>query len=56
MASEQTQGVGGEFPEDPEDLLPADSVLGLDEYLAIHASLGHRTRYEICYHLVHSGR
>lgn len=55
MASERTQRVGREFPEDPEDLLPANSVLNLDEYLAMHAALGNRTRYEICYRLVHSG-
>ena len=49
MASERTQRVGREFPEDPEDLLPADSVLSLDEYLALHAALGNPARYEICY-------
>ncbi len=43
------------MPSDPADLLPADSVLSLDEYLAMHAAVGHRTRYEILYRLVHSG-
>jgi DNA-binding transcriptional ArsR family regulator len=45
--------VNGDFPEDPEDLLPEESVLSLDEYLAMHAAVGHRTRYEILYRLVH---
>jgi DNA-binding transcriptional ArsR family regulator len=55
MATNQSHPVGGEVPEDPEDLLPEDSVLSLDEYLAMHAAVGHRTRYEILYRLVHSG-
>jgi ArsR family transcriptional regulator len=55
MATDQTQPLGGEPPEDPEDLLPEDSVLSLDEYLAMHAAVGHRTRYEILYRLVHGG-
>ena len=55
MATDQTSRVGGELPEDPEDLLPEDSVLSLDEYLDMHAAVGHRTRYEILYRLVHSG-
>lgn len=55
MATDQTHTVGGNVPEDPEDLLPEDSVLSLDEYLAMHAAVGHRTRYEILYRLVHSG-
>ena len=55
MAIDQTRAVGGDFPDDPEDLLPEDSVLGLDEYLAMHAAVGHRTRYEILYRLVHGG-
>ena len=53
MATNQTQSVEGEFPEDPADLLPEESVLSLDEYLAMHAAVGHRTRYEILYRLVH---
>ena len=55
MAIDQTGAVGGEFPDDPEDLLPEDSVLSLDEYLDMHAAVGHRTRYEILYRLVHGG-
>jgi DNA-binding transcriptional ArsR family regulator len=46
---------GDDPPEDPADLLPEDSILDLDEYLAMHAAVGNRTRYEICYRLVHSG-
>jgi DNA-binding transcriptional ArsR family regulator len=53
MGTDQTQSVEGEFPEDPADLLPEESVLSLDEYLAMHAAIGHRTRYEILYRLVH---
>jgi len=45
MATNHTQTAGGEFPEDPEELLPEESVLSLDEYLAMHAAVGHRTRY-----------
>lgn len=53
MATNHT--VKGNAPEDPEDLLPDESVLTLDEYLAMHAAVGHRTRYEILYRLVHGG-
>ncbi|WP_123538117.1 winged helix-turn-helix domain-containing protein [Halosimplex salinum] len=55
MATDQTRTVDGNAPDDPEDLLPEESVLELDEYLAMHAAVGHRTRYEILYRLVHSG-
>jgi hypothetical protein len=55
MATDHTRPVSGDAPEDPEDLLPEESVLSLDEYLAMHAAVGHRTRYEILYRLVHSG-
>lgn len=55
MATDQTSSLGKDAPEDPEDLLPEDSVLSLDEYLAMHAAVGHRTRYEILYRLVHTG-
>ncbi|MFW5950091.1 MAG: ArsR/SmtB family transcription factor [archaeon] len=55
MATNPTQSVGGDLPDDPEDLLPEDSILSLDEYLAMYAAVGHRTRYEILYRLVHSG-
>ncbi|WP_440008339.1 ArsR/SmtB family transcription factor [Halomicrococcus sp. SG-WS-1] len=55
MATDQSRPGGGDLPEDPADLLPDDSVLSLDEYLAMHAAVGHRTRYEILYRLVHGG-
>ena len=55
MATDHTRTVSGDAPEDPEDLLPDESVLSLDEYLAMHAAVGHRTRYEILYRLVHGG-
>jgi len=55
MATNHTRTVEGGFPEDPADLLPEESVLTLDEYLAMHAAVGHRTRYEILYRLVHGG-
>ena len=55
MATDQARTIGEELPDDPEDLLPASSVLSIDEYIAMHAAVGHRTRYEICYRLVHSG-
>jgi len=55
MATDQTRTVGDEAPDDPADLLPEESVLSLDEYLDMHAAVGHRTRYEILYRLVHSG-
>ena len=53
MATNHTVGEG--IPEDPEDLWPEDNVLSLDEYLWMHAAVGHRTRYEIRYRLVHGG-
>ncbi|SFP21623.1 hypothetical protein SAMN05216277_10246 [Halolamina pelagica] len=52
MATNPTHSVGGDLPE---DLLPPDSVLSLDEYLAMYAAVGHRTRYGILYRLVHTG-
>ncbi|WP_433630178.1 ArsR/SmtB family transcription factor [Halomicrococcus sp. NG-SE-24] len=55
MATDHSRPGGGDLPEDPADLLPDDSVLSLDEYLAMHAAVGHRTRYEILYRLVHGG-
>jgi ArsR family transcriptional regulator len=55
MATDQTRTADGSPPDDPEDLLPEESILALDEYLAMHAAVGHRTRYEILYRLVHSG-
>ena len=41
--------------DDPADLLPKESILSLEKYLDMHAAVGHRTRYEILYRLVHSG-
>ena len=55
MATDQTRPIGGDMPPDPADLLPDDSILSLDEYLDMHAAVGHRTRYEILYRLVHGG-
>jgi len=55
MATDQTRTAGSDVPADPGDLLPEDSVLTLEEYLDMHASVGHRTRYEILYRLVHGG-
>lgn len=55
MATNHGRPVDNGAPEDPADLLPEDSVLTLDEYLAMHAAVGHRTRYEILYRLVHGG-
>jgi DNA-binding transcriptional ArsR family regulator len=55
MSIDRTSRAENDFPEDPEELLPADSVLSLDEYLAMHAAVGHRTRYEVLYRLVHGG-
>lgn len=55
MATDQTRTVGDDAPDDPADLLPEESILSLNEYLDMHAAVGHRTRYEILYRLVHSG-
>ncbi|MFC6733977.1 winged helix-turn-helix domain-containing protein [Haladaptatus sp. DYSN1] len=55
MATNRGHPGDNRVPEDPADLLPEDSILTLDEYLAMHAAVGHRTRYEILYRLVHSG-
>lgn len=55
MPTDQSRQFEGDYPDDPAELLPADSVLSLDEYLDMHAAVGHRTRYEILYRLVHSG-
>lgn len=55
MASDQTRTINGDAPDDPADLLPEESILILEEYLDMHAAVGHRTRYEILYRLVHSG-
>jgi DNA-binding transcriptional ArsR family regulator len=55
MATHRTRAAEGEVPDDPEDLLPEESVLTLEEYLDMHAAVGHRTRYGILYRLVHGG-
>jgi len=55
MATDQTRTINGDPPDDPADLLPEESILSLEEYLDMHAAVGHRTRYEILYRLVHSG-
>ena len=55
MATNHSRTLGKGTPEDPADLLPEESVLSLDDYLAMHAAVGHRTRYEILYRLVHGG-
>jgi len=55
MSKNNTDTIDEDVPDDPEDLLPEDSVLSLDEYLDMHAAVGHRARYEILYRLVHGG-
>jgi DNA-binding HxlR family transcriptional regulator len=52
---ESTPTMRVDAPYDPEDLLPEESVLSLGKYLDMHAAVGHRSRYEILYRLVHSG-
>lgn len=55
MATDQTRSRDRTVPVDPEDLLPEDSILSLEEYLDMHTAVGHRSRYEILYRLVHGG-
>ena len=55
MATVHSRTVDGDPPDDPEELLPEESVLTLEEYLDMHAAVGHRTRYGILYRLVHGG-
>jgi DNA-binding transcriptional ArsR family regulator len=55
MSTDGQRVTDPETPDDPADLLPEESVLSLDEYLDMHAAVGHRTRYEILYRLVHGG-
>lgn len=55
MSTDQRRPPRGDVPDDPEDLLPEHSVLSLEEYVEMHAAVGHRTRYEILYRLVHGG-
>lgn len=55
MATDPTSATDDDVPADPDELLPEDSVLTLDEYLAMHGAIGNRIRYEILYRLVHHG-
>lgn len=53
MGTKHTR-VGDDTPDDPDDLLPEQSVLSLDEYLEMQAAIGNRTRFEIVYRLSHT--
>ncbi len=55
MSADSERPTEEKAPDNPEDLLPGNSVLTLEEYVQMHAAVGHRTRYEICYRLVHGG-
>lgn len=55
MAANHPQSPGAAFLGEPKDLLPEDSVLSFEEYLAMYVAVGHRARYEILYRLIHSG-
>jgi DNA-binding transcriptional ArsR family regulator len=55
MSTDRSPPPDGDIPDDPAELLPDNSVLSLTEYLDMHAAVGHRTRYEILYRLVHGG-
>lgn len=55
MVTDHTRPNDRDAPDDPADLLPEESVLCLNEYLDMHAAVGHRTRYEILYRFVHRG-
>lgn len=55
MSTDRRKPPREDVPDDLEDLLPESSVLTLDEYVEMHAAVGHRTRYEILYRLVHGG-
>jgi DNA-binding transcriptional ArsR family regulator len=55
MSTDHRRDGTDDGPGDPEEQLPEESVLGLDDYLAMHAAVGQRTRYEILYRLVHGG-
>jgi DNA-binding transcriptional ArsR family regulator len=55
MSTKRTPLPEADLPTDPADLLPEESILSLSEYLDMHAAVGHRTRYEILYRLVHGG-
>lgn len=47
----KNERVANDAPDDPDDLLPEQSVLSLDEYLDMQAAVGNRTRFEIVYRL-----
>jgi DNA-binding transcriptional ArsR family regulator len=42
-------------PEDPEDLLPEQSVLSFEEYLDMQRAIGNPSRFRILYALKHRG-
>ena len=42
-------------PEDPEDLLPEQSVLSFEEYLDMQQAIGNPSRFRILYALKHRG-
>ena len=46
---------GQDAPQNPEELLPATSVLSLEEYLDMQAALGDETRFRVVYTLSHFG-
>ena len=54
MGTKHTR-ITDDTPEDPDDLLPEQSVLSLEEYLDMQAAIGNRTRFEIVYRLSHGG-
>lgn len=48
-------GTGSGEAEPPESLLPDDSVLTLEEYLAMQRAIGNETRFQILRTLKHNG-
>ena len=54
MATNDTPGPG-DAPHNPDELLPATSVLSLDEYLDMQAAIGDETRFRVVYTLSHFG-
>lgn len=48
-------GSGSSAAEPPEPLLPDDSVLTLEEYLAMQRAIGNETRFQILRTLKHNG-
>ncbi|WP_254273813.1 ArsR/SmtB family transcription factor [Haloarcula marina] len=45
----------GTGPADPADLLPAESVLTFEEYMAMQRAVGNETRFRILYRLKRDG-